>query len=207
MPPSPWLSEYMASHTRRQPSGSFNVFFHTFTSYMRIKLQKKWKGTETFLLEILAAHRNVRSWGLRSSGMLRGIMLVSKVNVQCTLVQALRLCTGRTAHWGSRGIALPFLDHGTRRGWEVSFTLRPLFTPGKDPVPIVQEAKWAPGIDWTDRKISSPPRFDPRTVQPVTSRYTDYAIRPTAFMLVVVQYFETAYRFHPHDCTETSLTL
>jgi hypothetical protein len=31
-------------------------------------------------------------------------------------VQALRLCTGRTAHSGSRGIVLPFLDHGTRRG-------------------------------------------------------------------------------------------
>jgi hypothetical protein len=29
-----------------------------------------------------------------------------KVKVQCTLVQTLRLCTGRTAHRGSRGIAL-----------------------------------------------------------------------------------------------------
>ena len=37
-------------------------------------------------------------------------------NVKVTLVQALRLCTGRTAHRGSRGIALPFHDHGTRRG-------------------------------------------------------------------------------------------
>ena len=36
--------------------------------------------------------------------------------VQCTLVQALRLCTGRTAHRASRGIALLLLDHGTRRG-------------------------------------------------------------------------------------------
>ena len=36
--------------------------------------------------------------------------------VKCTLVQALRLCTGRTVHRGSRGIALPFLDHGSRRG-------------------------------------------------------------------------------------------
>jgi len=36
--------------------------------------------------------------------------------LKCTLVQALRLCTGRTAHTGSRGIALLFLDHGTRRG-------------------------------------------------------------------------------------------
>ena len=37
----------------------------------------------------------------------------------------------------------------------VSSTPRPCFTPGKDPVPIVQEAGWAP------------PGFDPRTVQPV----------------------------------------
>ena len=41
------------------------------------------------------------------------------------------LCTGRTHHRGSRGIALPFHDHGSRRGWGVSVTPRPLFTPGK----------------------------------------------------------------------------
>jgi len=35
--------------------------------------------------------------------------------VKRTLVHVLRLCTGRTAHRGSRGIALLFLDHGTRR--------------------------------------------------------------------------------------------
>ena len=39
-----------------------------------------------------------------------------KVKVKVTLVQALRLCTGRTAHRGSRGIAIHFHDHGTRRG-------------------------------------------------------------------------------------------
>ena len=33
-----------------------------------------------------------------------------KVKVKVTLVQALRLCTGRTAHRGSRGIALLFHD-------------------------------------------------------------------------------------------------
>ena len=68
-----------------------------------------------------------------------------KVKVKCTLVQALRLCTGRTAYRGTRGIALPFHDHGTRRGWGVSVTSRPLFTPQKDPVSIVQEAGWTPG--------------------------------------------------------------
>ena len=34
-----------------------------------------------------------------------------KVQVKFTLVQALGLCTGCTAHRGSRGIALPFHDH------------------------------------------------------------------------------------------------
>jgi len=81
--------------------------------------------------------------------------------VKCTLVQALRLCTGRTAHRGSRGIALLFLVHGTGRGWGVSVTLRPLFTPWKDPVPIGREAEWAPGPYGQVRKISSPPGFDP----------------------------------------------
>ena len=36
--------------------------------------------------------------------------------IKCTLVQALRLRTGSTAHRGSRGIALFFYHHGTRRG-------------------------------------------------------------------------------------------
>jgi len=72
-----------------------------------------------------------------------------KVKVKYTIVQALRLCTGRTTHRGSRGIALLFHDLGTRRGWGVSVTPRSLFTPGKDLVPIVQEAGWAPGPVWT----------------------------------------------------------
>ena len=44
-----------------------------------------------------------------------------------------------------RGIALFFHDRGTRGGSVVSSTPRPHFTPGKSPVPIVQEAGWAPG--------------------------------------------------------------
>ena len=71
-------------------------------------------------------------------------------------VQALRLCTGRTAHRGSKAIALPFHDHGARRGWGVSVTPRPLFTPVKDPVPVVQEAGWAPGRVWTGAENLAP---------------------------------------------------
>jgi len=47
--------------------------------------------------------------------------------IKCALVQALRLCTGRTAHRGSRGIALLFLDHGTRRGRGSKFDIGDLF--------------------------------------------------------------------------------
>ena len=39
------------------------------------------------------------------------------------------------------------------------------------------EAGWAPGLVWTGAKnLAPPPGFDPRAVQLVTSRYTDWAI-------------------------------
>ena len=70
---------------------------------------------------------------------------IPSVKVKCTLVLALRICTGSTTDRERRGITLLFLDHGTIWWWGVSVTLRPLFTSGKDPVPIVQKAGWAPG--------------------------------------------------------------
>jgi hypothetical protein len=88
-----------------------------------------------------------------------------KVKVQCTLVQTLRLCTGRTAHRGSRGIALPFHDHSTRRGWGVNVTPWPLFTPGKTRYPLYRRLGGPQGRCGQVRKISPPPGFDPRTVQ------------------------------------------
>jgi len=81
------------------------------------------------------------------------------VKVKDILVQALRLCTGCTSHRWSRGIAVLFLDHGTRRGWGVSVTPWPLFTPGKDPVPIVEEAGWAQGPVWTGVENLAPTRI------------------------------------------------
>jgi len=92
----------------------------------------------------------------------------NKLEVKVTLLQALRLCTGRTAHRGSRDIALLFHDYGTRRGWVVSVTPRPLFTPGNDPVSIVQEAGWVPGPVWTGAENFGPtgtlsPDLSPRS--------------------------------------------
>jgi hypothetical protein len=76
-------------------------------------------------------------------------------------------------------IALLFPDHDTRRGRGVSVTPRPHFAAGKDLVLIVQEAGWAPGPVWTNAENLPPPGFDPRTVQPIASRYTDYATLET----------------------------
>jgi len=66
------------------------------------------------------------------------------------------------------GIALLFHDRGTRRGWVVRSTPRPHFNPGKDPVPIVQEAGWAPGPVWTGGK--SRPHRDSIPVRPARSQ-------------------------------------
>jgi hypothetical protein len=47
------------------------------------------------------------------------------------------------------------------------------FNPGKDPLPIVQEVGGPQSRSGRVRKFSPPPRFDPRTFQPVVSRYAD----------------------------------
>ena len=61
------------------------------------------------------------------------------------------------------------LDEG---GWSTPRPAR--FTPWKDQVPIVYEAGWAPGTVWkSTEKLAPPPGFDPRTVQPVATRFTD----------------------------------
>jgi hypothetical protein len=58
------------------------------------------------------------------------------------------------AQRGSRGIALLFHDLGTRWGWVVGGWAA--FTPGKDPVPIIQEAGWAPGPVWIGTENLAP---------------------------------------------------
>jgi len=53
---------------------------------------------------------------------------------------------------GGRGMDLLFQDLSARRGVSGQQHARPHFTPGKDPLPIAQEAGWVPGPVWTDRK-------------------------------------------------------
>ena len=81
---------------------------------------------------------------------------MKKIKVKCTLVHALRLCTGRTAHRKSRGITLLFHDHGTRKGWGVSVTPRPLFPPEKTWYPFYRRLGGPQGRSGLVRKISPP---------------------------------------------------
>ena len=53
---------------------------------------------------------------------------------------------------------------------------------GKTRYPLYRRLGGPQGRSGQVRKISPPPGFDPRTVQPVASRYTDWATRPTTGM-------------------------
>jgi hypothetical protein len=61
----------------------------------------------------------------------------------------------KAQRWG-RGIALLsfFTSALEGGGWSAPRLVR--FTPGKDPIQIVQEAGWAPGPVWTNAKNLAP---------------------------------------------------
>ena len=102
----------------------------------------------------------------------------------------------------SRGIALLLSVYlGTRWGWVVSTTPRP---------PCPRER---PGAHFTggwvclgagmDRcgKISPPPGFDPRTSQPVASRYTDYAISAPELIFIFPKSFKLSFGLTQPPCS------
>jgi len=55
-------------------------------------------------------------------------------------------------------------------------TPRQLYLQERELVPLVQEAGWAQGTVSMGVENLAPPEFDSTAVQPVASRYTDYAI-------------------------------
>ena len=102
-----------------------------------------------------------------------------QVKVKCTLVQAVRLCTVRTAHRGSRGIAQFFMTPALEGDEGSASRHGPSLPPGKTQYPLYRRLGEPQGRSGQVQKIPPPPGFDPRTFQPVTSHYTDYATRPT----------------------------
>ena len=78
--------------------------------------------------------------------------------------------------------------------------------PGKTRYPLYRRLGGPQGQSGQVRKISPPSGIDPRTVQPVASRYTDYATRPTSslcatqfsfnFLHVIHRAFKVPALFH-----------
>jgi len=77
-----------------------------------------------------------------------------------------------------RGIALLFHDRGTGRGWVVSSTPRRILPPGKIRYPFYRRLGELQGRSGRAENLV-PIGIRSRTVQPVVSRYTDWATRPT----------------------------
>jgi hypothetical protein len=66
---------------------------------------------------------------------------------------------------------ISFFNLGARWGWVVKATSRPLHSPGKTRYPLYRRLSGSQGQSGRERKISPPPGFDPRTIQPVASPY------------------------------------
>ena len=80
-----------------------------------------------------------------------------------------------------RGIVLLFHDHDTRRGWVVSSTPQPHFTPrekGKTCYPFYRRLGGPHGRSGRAENLV-PTGIQSWTVQPVVSRYTNWATQPT----------------------------
>ena len=101
---------------------------------------------------------------------------------------------------GRRGIALLFLDHGTRRGDGLASRPDRSLPLGKTRYLFYRRLVGPQVRSGKVRKISPPPGFDSRTVQPVASRYTYYATRPDRLSPFM------KYSHGDHFCLETEQT-
>jgi hypothetical protein len=69
-----------------------------------------------------------------------------------------------------------FFNLSARWGWVVNATPRRFTSEKETRYPLYRRLRAPQGRSGRMRKISPPSRLDPRTIQPVASRYTDYAI-------------------------------
>jgi hypothetical protein len=81
------------------------------------------------------------------------------------------------------GVSIPpNHSHPVPEGGEWSAELPGCLTPGKDPVPPVQEVGSTSQVGVNGTKNLNPPGYDHRTFHPAASRYTDCAISAVTLM-------------------------
>jgi len=91
-----------------------------------------------------------------------------------------------------------FFNRGTRREWVVSPTPRVALPPRKT-IGTHFIGGWVgprPGLDGCG-KSCLPPRFDPRTVQALASRYTSTLFRPTRGRCIHIKYSKHRFKYVP----------
>jgi hypothetical protein len=93
--------------------------------------------------------------------------------------------------------------------WVVNATPRPLYPRGKTRYPLHRRMGKPQGRSGRMRNISSPSGFDPWTVQPVASRYTDWAFAVHGVVLIILILYELYLYTHPwrwktQECSEKS---
>jgi hypothetical protein len=79
----------------------------------------------------------------------------------------------------------------------VAVDLTPHPTPGKTQYPLFSRLGGPQGRSERVRKVSPPPEFDPRTVQSIAIRYTDWTVHVTTL-------YYTNGCFPHHNCTLSS---
>jgi len=132
---------------RQNPENGCSKFFRNsglFVSYITVKMRAKYYSYLVCICNIFLSWRQTQC--VPSKWFWNFVIHYCNIKVKWS-----RYRPGVAQRVG-RGIALLFHDRGIRRGWVVSSTPQPHFTPGKDPVPIVQEAGWVPGPVWMGGK-------------------------------------------------------
>ena len=104
---------------------------------------------------------NDTNWGCQAIFCYQCDVVKVKVNLSCY--------RPGVAQRVGRGIALLFHDRGTRRGVSGQQHASAALNPRKEPVPILLEAGWAPGLVWTGGK--SRPHRDSIPDRPARNLY------------------------------------
>jgi len=101
-------------------------------------------------------------------------------------------------HEGRRFIAVLFFDHDTRTEWWARFTLQPLFTPRKVPVPIVRKAVWDPGAFRTSAEILAPHRYSIPDHSLRSQSLYRLSYRAHEFWLINIYYYTNSWYYCTH---------
>ena len=101
------------------------------------------------------------------------------------------------------------MTNGTRRGEGSAWRPGRSLPPGKTRYPLYRRLGGPQGRSGQVRKILPPSGFDPRTVQPIASRYTDWATRPPCLEMPCHNFIsvQSASKLHWNTTDHISVTV